>query len=78
MGLLLVQLIFTRPSLCPSVMRMVGIQKQGALGGPLPLFHMTAGKKEELEEGWGLLGRQVANNSCSSDTVFLERKLTQL
>ena len=59
-------------------MAMVGIQKQGALGGPLPLFHMTAGEKEDLEEGQELLGRQAANNSCYSDTGFLEKKLPQL
>lgn len=51
-------------------MGMVRTQRQGALGGPLPLFHVTAGEKEELAEGWGLLGRQAANNSCYSDTVF--------
>lgn len=65
-------------SLCASVVGVVGAQSQGALGEALPLFHMTTWKKEELEEGRELLGRQAANNSCYSDTLFLEEKLPQL
>lgn len=34
----------------------VGLQKQSA---PLPLFHMTAGKTEELGEGCGALGDRL-------------------
>lgn len=54
-------------------MGMVGTQRLGALGEPLPLFHGTAGEKDELEEGRGLRGGQVVTL-----TLFLEKKLPQL
>lgn len=53
-----------------SVMGPVGIQKQG---GPLPLFHMTTGKKEELREGCGALGDRLPITFVTQ-TLVLWRK----